>query len=65
MHSPCPATCPGEIVQERQFARDSLFALAIALVYLKLHVRSKICVSEVWTFLLLKLDKYLVQDKFG
>ena len=34
-------------MQERQVARASLSTRAIALNYFELHMRSKICVSEI------------------
>ena len=43
-----------KFVQERPFARALLSALAIALRYLELYVRSKIRESEIQSFLLLK-----------
>ena len=43
-----------KFTQECQFARVSLSARIIALNYFELHVRNKICVSEIQSFLLLK-----------
>ena len=36
-----------KLIQERQFARVSLSVRTIALKYFELHVRYKICVSEM------------------
>ena len=41
-------------MQERQFLRAPLSAREIALYYLEWHVRSKIGVSEIQSFLLLQ-----------
>ena len=39
-----------KLVQERQFARAPSFARAIGLNYMELHLRFKICASEVDSF---------------
>ena len=53
------------MVQERQFTRVPLSVRVIALSYLELHMQSKICVSEIQRFLMLKHVKYLIEDKTG
>ena len=53
------------LVHERHFTRAASFARAITLNYLVLHVRSKICVSKIQSFLLLKHVKCLIWDKTG
>ena len=52
-------------MQERQCAYAPLSTRAIALDYLELHVRSKICLSEIRSFLLLMREKFLMYDKLG
>ena len=48
------------LVQECHFARTRLTSRASALYSLELHVRSKICLSEIQSFLLLKRVKCLI-----
>ena len=48
------------LVQECHFARTRLTSRAIALYSLELHVQSKICLSEIQSFLLLKRVKCLI-----
>ena len=49
-----------KLAYEHQFTRAPSFARVIALTYLDLHVRSKICVSTIERFLLLKHAKYFI-----
>ena len=49
-----------KLVQEGQFTRAPLSALAIPLNYLELHERSKICIFSIQSFLLLKHVKCLI-----
>ena len=48
------------MVQERRFARAPLSARGIALNHLELHVRSKVCVSDIQDFLLLEIQSFLL-----
>ena len=48
-----------KVAQERYFARAPLSTPAIALDYLECHEQSKIFVSEIQSFLLLKQVKCL------
>ena len=48
-----PAHAGKKLAQERRFARASLSAQVIVLNYLQFHVRSKINVSEIQSFLLM------------
>ena len=52
-------------MHERQFALASLSARASSPDYLELHVRSKISVSEIQSFLLLKQVKCFTWDETG
>ena len=54
-----------KLVQERQFQRAPVSARAIALNFFGLHVRFKICVSEIQSFTILKHVRCLTQDKTG
>ena len=49
-----------KLVQERQFTRALFSARVIALNYLELHVRSKIRLSEIQSFLLRRHVKCLI-----
>ena len=49
-----------KLVHKCQFLRTPLFARVIALTYLDLHVRFKICVSAKESFLLLQHVKYFI-----
>ena len=53
------------LVHERQVGHAPLSTRVIALYYLELHVQSKICVSEIQSFLLLKLIKCVMEHKTG
>ena len=54
-----------KLMQERQFAHAPSSARVIAFTYLKLHMLSKICLSEIDSFLLLKHVNCLIFDKTG
>ena len=49
-----------KLAQKSQFTRAPLSAQATAFNYLELHVRSKTCVCEIKSFLLLKHVKCLI-----
>jgi len=52
-----------KLVYERQFAPAPSFARAIPLTYLELHVQSKICLSELQSFLLQGMSNVLFRVK--
>ena len=55
-----PVLARKRLVYERQFARAPLSARGTDLIYLQMHVRSKIYVSQLESFLLLKHVKSLI-----
>ena len=57
----CQSVCARKkLLHECRLAHAALFEQAIALNYLELHMRSKICASETESFLLLKHVKCLI-----